>query len=143
MSTQTPTETVACTDCGTAFERPKHYTCRPDRCEECHEQHMIEQLRRCTDPDHDGTFTRPDALQRLKNEYGQMPIVDYDGGLIQQLVVETHPGGGGAYIEGITKITECPECGFGKATYSFTANAGHHHIRVWDCPSCGFYENNA
>jgi rubredoxin len=72
-----------------------------------------------------------------------MPIVDYDGGLIQQLVVEYHPEGTGPYIEKIEKLTECPECGFGKATYSYRSHAGHHTVRAWNCPSCGHYENNA
>lgn len=143
MSTQTPTKTRECDDCGTEYEYEACYTHHPSRCDDCEEQRQIDRLRACTDPTHDGTFSRASALMRLKNEYDQMPIVDYDGSLIQSLIVEYHPEGSGPYVEKIEKITDCPECGYDKAYTSWQSNAGHHTVRVYDCPSCGHYENNA
>jgi hypothetical protein len=136
------TETHACETCGTEFEQPKRYTCPPDKCDECHDREMIDRLRLCLDRDYDGSFSRADALERLKHEYGQMPIVDHDGSLITELTVETMPGRE-KWVERITKYTECPECGYDKMYYSYQSNAGHHIIRVHDCARCGHYKNTA
>jgi len=135
----TETTVITCEDCGTEFEHPRSYTCQPSRCEECEHERLIQKLRDDCDPAYDGTFSRPDALQRLKDE-GEMPIVDYDGGLITGLQVDTLPSQS-PWIESITKITDCPECGYERATYKFCANGGHHRMTVWDCQKCGHYVN--
>lgn len=136
---------VECNDCGQTVEtdpRNKMYFTNGDaECNACIHQNAIESLRKCLDPDHDGTFSRPDALQRLRQEFGQTQIVDYDGGLIQSFEVKHGRGIGaepnGYWIESIAKIIECPECEYERAEYSFKANAGHHRMRFIECAKCG------
>jgi len=138
MSSTDHIETVECDTCGASFERHKRYQNEPNKCEPCREQDHIEALRRDLDPDRpddERTFSRPKALMYLKQEYDQMPIVDYDGSLVVKLDVQH--GRDGWWVEKIETITECHHCGYPRARSSFKSNAGHHIVEVFTCPDCG------
>jgi len=104
------------------------------------EQQSIEQtLRDCLDPSNDGTFNRADALQRLINEQGiDLPIEDYDSGLITDVSIESYRGYGGPFIEHMTKIVECPECGYERAEYSFSDIHGFEYTETIECSHCQY-----
>jgi len=144
MSSTDHIETVECDSCDSTFERHEQYRNEPNECESCHEQRHIESIRRDLDPDRaesERTFSRPKALEYLKNQYEQMPIVDHDGSLIVKLDVQHGRGIGaepdGWWVEKIETITECHHCGYPRARSSFKSNAGHHIVEVFTCPDCG------
>jgi len=136
---------VECSKCGDTYEverRYKHNHIDGDgTCDECRRRAMIEQLRDCLDPDHDGTFSRPNALERLKHEYNQMPIVDYDGSLIVSVDVQHGSGYGaepnGKWIESIEKYVDCSECEYDRAHYRYKANCYMEPCNSFTCPNCG------
>lgn len=97
---------------------------------------VYDDLVRCLDPDHSGTFSRPDALQRLAwND--ALPVRDHDGALIVGADVER--------VEGVLSVKslqtivsrDCGECGYDRATRTYDSIGGgaEHSVRV-TCNAC-------
>lgn len=138
--------TTECDTCGEEIEIHVRFVDDPVECEVCRGKDMFDSLRECLDPQHDGVFDRPDALNRLANEVDALPFVDFDGSVVMEVDVQYGRGIGGEpdgrWVESIEKLVECPDCDYGGARYHYKSNAGHEPFQSTECPRCGFSDNN-